>query len=884
MKPGSAFYRLLLVVFPAAFRHRFGADMAEAFDDRRRVARAAGRRATAVFWTRTVVDLVIHGVAERRATRRHSRSRGASMLSSMLQDLRYSLRTFRRRPGFTAVVLVTLALGIGANTAIFSVVEAVLLRPLPYPDADRIVRIYETNRRVDFVRGVTTPFNFDVWERDARAFLNLAAMRSTPATLTGAGEPARVTVHRVMPSFFEIMGRAPAIGRPLSVEDAETERPVVVLSHALWESRFESDPDIAGRTVVLDDQAFTIVGVMPADFRFPVRPDLYRPLALSPASRQAMGSYYLGVVAKLAPGVTVEQAQAEMDAIAGRLEARYPQQRADRGAAVLGLREDLTERVADSLRLLQGVVLFVLLIACANVANLGIAGASARRREISIRAAMGAGRARLVRQWLTEHVTLALAGSALGVLLAIWIVRALVAIAPAGLLPDGAVPGLNGTVLTFTFVLALATGLVAGVAPAWLYSGRDAIEAIKDSGASTAGTARRSQRWLRAGLVATEVALALVLVTGSLLLVRSFTRLVSQDPGFETRQLLTAQVTLPAARYDSPEAQRSFWTTLFERLDGLPGVVAAAGSTALPFSNWQWQTWFELDGPAIEGSDSSAGTRTVTPGYFSSLGIPITQGRDFTDADRSTAEPVVVVNEAFARQFISGNPVGRRLRTERPGSPARWATIVGGAASARHGRLDEGHEPEIYRPLQQSSANLLILAIRTAGEPAAVAPLVRDAVHTIDRLLPVQAVRTMDEAIGLTTARRNFDLRLVTIFALLAGALALAGVYGVMSFVAGLRLREAGIRLALGASPSQVQRLVVRQGAVPVAIGIAAGLVAAVLLGDLLKEQLFEIQPDDPVTLAAAAAGFLAVGLIASWLPARRAARTDPTVILGREV
>ncbi len=875
-------YRLLLFWFPRAFRRRFGGDMADLFADRLREARARGPIAVVALWRGTFADIAAHGLSERRAaSRRTTGFRGTVMLQTFIQDVSFALRAFRRRSGFTAVVLVTLALGIGANTAIFSVVEAVLIRPLPYPNADRIVQVYETNRKYDFTQGVVSPFNFDVWERDAKSFEHLAAMRVTSVTLTGAGEPARIWALRVMPAFFDLAGVPPAHGRVISADDADSGRPVAVLSHALWTSRFEGDPAVIGRAITLDDQAATIVGVMPRTFTLPGNTDVYLPYALSQSSRAAVGSWYLSVLATLAPGVSIERAQAEMDTISNRLEAQYPKERGDRGVALVGLRADLSSRSADGLMLLQGIALFVLLIACANVANLGIAGASARRREIGIRAAIGANRGRIARQLFTESIVVSMAGAALGLLLASWSVGALVALAPSRMLPEGTTVELNTTVLVFTFAVAVTTGLATGVAPAWLGARADVFGVLKDTAASTTGSGRRGQRWLRGGLVTAEVALALVLVTGSLLFARSYARLMSQDPGFVADNVLTAHVTLPSSRYENADEQRAFWNLLLPGLGAVPGVTAVAASTALPFSNWEWQTWLEVEGRAPNAEDGSS-VRAVTAGYFATLGIPMRLGREFTNEDRAGADPAAIVNEAFARRFLSNSPIGQRIRTERNGA-ARWMTVVGVSASTRHTRLDQDPQPELYRPLDQAPISSLILALRTEAAAAALAPLVSRVVHDLDPRLPVQTVRTMEEAIGATTSRRKFDASLVGILAGLAVALAVAGIVGVMMFVVGLRTREAGIRVALGGSPAGVQALFVRQGLSPVMAGVVLGLAGAIALSGWLRAQLFGIEPTDPATLALAAGFFLSLAIVAAWIPARRAGRADPTAVLRTE-
>ena len=819
---------------------------------------------------------------------------------SLLQDVRFGLRTLRRQPGFTAVIITTLALGIGANTAIFSVVHAVLIREPPYPQPDRLVRIYETWGGQRF-RGVANPFNFDAWERQTRSFEGLAATRGSSATLTGAGDAERVRTYGVTASFFDVIyrGRTAELGRLLTRAEIDETRPAIVISHRLWLRRFGGDPGAIGRTVALDGDPVSVVGVLPASFGFPENCDVWRPYVLTPRLRAQQGSWFLDVVARLKPGATIEQAQAEIDAITAQLAAQFPARRKDRGAWVIGLQQDLGNRVEDALWVLQGVVGVVLLVACANVANLLIASASGRRRELSIRVSLGAGRGRLVRQMVTESVLIAIAGGAAGTVIAAGGVPLLVANVPEYTLPANLPIDVDRAALAFAVAVSVVTGLAAGIGPALLFSRPTTARTLKETSTGVAGAGVSGQRWLRFSLMAAEVALAVVLVAGSALLIRSFTRLTSQPPGFAPERLLTATITLPEPTYGSPAAQQQFWAALFEKLRAIQGAVNVGGSTALPFSNWEWQTWFEVRGREDAKNDGSS-IRTVTPGYFSTLGLPILQGRPLTDHDVPGAEPVVVVNEAFVRLHLAGlSPVGQQLRTERPGSgartptpigvptepppSARWMTIVGVVANARHTTLDAVPEPEIYRPLAQWPTAMMVTAIRTAGDPESLGTLLRRQVREIDPNLALDPIRTMEASIDRTVARRRFEMWLFSLFGLLAGVLAAIGIYGVMSYVAGLRRREMGIRLALGARPTQIKALVTRQALRPVVVGLAGGLAAAWWLTTLLESRLFEVKPRDPASLVATAVGFLAVAIVASWAPARRAGKADPVLILKSE-
>ena len=882
-------YRLLLRAFPPAFRARFGDDMAALFRDRLRRARARGPLAVAFLWGCTVIDLFAHGAAERRAARHiagaRTRSRISTMWHSLLQDVRYAVRTLRQRPGATTAALLTLALGIGANTAIFSVVHAVLLRDLPYPEADRITRIYATHRRYNFSRGVVNPFDFDYLERHARTFSRVAVMDFSTATLTGAGEPMALRGQNVMPAFFDIVGVRPAQGRVFTAEEARAKSDTVVISHGLWRSAFGGRADIVGLPLMLDDQPGTVIGVMPEGFALPEGMDFWRPYDLTPAERRQMGSWSLDVIAQLGPGITVAAAQQEVDRIGRDLEAAFPKQRRDRGFNIVTLRDDLAFRSRDGLRLLQGVVLFVLLIACANVANLLLAQTVSRQREFGLRAAVGASRLRLIRQSLTESVVLACTGAVLGVLLAFWGVRALVAMAPALLLPDPDSIGISWPVLGMATLAALVTGLVFGLAPALASSATDLSGALKHGMRTTAGGLGWSRRqWLRAALVTAEIALALVLVAGAGLLVRSFAVLMRQAPGFETDHLLTAQVTLPDQRYATTESRLQFWRDLTDRLGRIPGVTGAAGSTAVPFSNWEWQSDFRIKGREQVPNDG-AGTRSVTPSYFTTMGIPLQRGRAFSADDSSSSPSVAIVSDAFVREHMAGlDPIGQQVTFNSP--KPQWSTIVGVVGATRHHGLDEALRPEIYRPITQQEgiiSTTLLFAVRTATEPGAFAPLLRSAVHGLDPNLPVQEVRTMEELIGLRLAERRFYMTLLTMFAALAAVLAIVGVYSVMAYVVSQGRREIGIRLALGARPAQVRTGVLIQGLRVIGAGAAIGLAGALSLSGVLKKQLFATEPNDPMTLAIAAVTLVSIAIAACWVPALRTSRVDPVGALRAE-
>jgi putative ABC transport system permease protein len=878
-------YRLLLHAFPASFRDRFARDMTDVFADRLRGARAVGVVAVVTLWTLTTVDVVRHGFAERRADRARVRlatHRRAAMWSSIRQDLRYAVRALRQRPAFTSVALVALTLGIGANAAIFSVVHAVLLRPLPYPAPDRIVELYATHRTYHFTHGVMSAFDLDYLQSHTTTFAELSAVNIGGSTLTGVGEPQRLRHAAVMPAFFDVVATRPEIGRAFSVEEATSNARVVVLAHSVWMGRFGGQADVLGRAITLDDRSWTVIGVMPERFAFPeiLDVDLLTPFELTAKERQTLGMWFLGVIGRMKPGVSVAAAQAEVDRAYAEIIAAHPKERTNRGVLVEDLQEALADRVASGLRLLQGVVVCVLLVACANVANLLLAQTGARARELAVRAAMGASRARLVRQLLTESVALSLAGAALGILLAIWGVRALVALAPPFLLPPSAAIGVSWPALAFTAGVAVVTGIAFGLVPALLSSRSSPVADLKEGQrAAAVGLSWSRRQGLRAGLVAAEIALALMLVAGAGLLVRSFALLLEQAPGFRTDHLLTAQITLPPVRYDTEASRLQFWTQLMDRLRGMPGATGAAGANALPFSNWEWQADFVVKGRESVKNDG-AGVRTVTPGFFDVLGIPVLRGRGLTNADTSGAERVMVVSDAFARDHLPGlDPIGQLISFSSR-APA-WARVVGVVGSTRQLSLDETPRADMYLPLsQREGTTTLIVGVRSQGDPAQLAPALRAAVKALDSNLPVQEIRTMEELIGRNVAQRRFYMVLLALFAGLAGVLAIVGTYGVMSYVVTQGRREIGIRLALGARPGQVQRELVARALRVVAVGLAVGLVGAWWGASLLSTQLFQLTPHDPGTLGGVVLLLGAAGALASWIPTRRSSRVDPVIVL----
>jgi putative ABC transport system permease protein len=869
---------LLSAALPPELRDAVIGDLDD--EMRERIDAGATRHAAAAWSMRQSLGSIPAALrlrAGRRMAAGPAGSKGEAV-HSLWQDVRYAARVARKTPLVTIAAVTTLALGIGATTAIFSIVHAALIRELPFHEPDRIVNIYESFRS-SLSRGVVNPSNFDYWERHATSFSHITPMRTSSATLTGAGDPTRVSVQAVGEAFFDTIGVRPAVGRQLNDSDADESTLPVLLSHELWRTRFGADPAITSRTIMLNDAATPVVGVMPAGFGFPHNTDVWMPLRIPASQRANARSWFLGVVARLRPGIEIDDARAEMNRLAQELQQANPARQKDRGASLVPLREDLVFRIAEGVLLLQGAVALVLLIAVANIANLLLARGAARTREFGIRTAVGASRWRVARLVLTESVLLGLAGAVVGCVLAVYNLRALLAFSPLQL-PPGMEPALDMPVLMFGLATGVAASALFGLLPALAATRRD-VAARLQAGALTSGGSSPRSTHLRSGLVIAELALAVVLLVGAGLLARTFLRLMSQDVGFTSTRVLTAMTTLPAARYDTAEKRSAFWESLFERLATVPGVVAAGGSTAVPFSNFEWQTAFTIVGRV----DTPHGTsiRTVHPKYFEALGIPLLAGRVLSPADNETAERVVMVNGTFARTFFPGvNPVGERIRltSEKDATPA---LIVGVAGDTRHYRLTEPPQPEVYRPLMQQAPSLFVLAIRTSDDPRAVMSLVRSAVRQLDPDLPIEQMKTLSELVAGTVADRRFYLTLIGFFALAALMLALIGVYAVMAYVVGQRSREIGIRLALGAAPRDVRLQVVRSAAVLVLVGLALGAGAALLASRALASLLFGVAPHDPLTFAAVVALLGLLGVAAAWLPARRAARLDPLAVLRTE-
>jgi putative ABC transport system permease protein len=801
----------------------------------------------------------------------------------MLHDLHIALRGLRRVPGFAVVVVVTLALGIGATTAIYSVVNGVLLTPLPYPQPDRLVLVWEQNPHRGSARNTVSPANYLDWRDRARSFSGLAAFTWTGITLTG-GTPEHVEGRAVTPEFFSVLRVDPAIGRTFTAEEsAPGATKVVVLSHGLWQRRFGGDSSIVGRTIAVAGGDVRVVGVMPASFQsMPLGLDqFWQPLGLDPADRERRGRYAM-VIGRLRDGVTAEAAQAEMTSIAADLAREHVDFNTGWGANVVTLTDQVVGRARPVLLTLLGAVSLVLLIACANVANLMLARTAARRRELAVRAALGASPRRLAREVLTESVVLAAIGGAAGVVLAVWGVELLVTAAPAEV-PRLAQIGVDGRVLAVTAAVTLLVGILFG-SPGAL--GRGSDELAEDlHGAGRRATVGAEARRLRGALVVAQVSLSMVLLVGAGLLIRSLQRLTAVDPGFDASQLLTVAVDLPAATYPDDPRRSAFYTELLRRARAMPGVQSAAMIDFLPLAGPGSATSFTVVGrPApAPGQVPVADIRVVDPQYFQTMRIPLRGGRIPDERDRVSAPPVVVINETMARSLWPGeDPVGRRVKVNM-WDPDAETEVIGVVGDVRQDRLDGDRRAMIYYPAAQAPTISMNLVLRTAGPPLDLAATMRAAVREIDSDQPVGQVTTMQSIVRLSIADRRFPMFLLSLFAGLAVTLAAVGIYGVLSYSVGLRSQEIGVRMALGARVTDILGMVLKQGGILVAVGGAVGLGSALALSRVLRGLLFGITPADPGTYLAVCLVLALVALGAMALPARRAAAVDPMRALKSE-
>ena len=807
-------------------------------------------------------------------------------MQTMWQDLRYGVRMLHKQRSFTLITVLTLALGIGANTAIFSVVNGVLLRSLPYAEPERLVMIKE--QRGNGNPAQVTPANFLDWRSQNSVFEQIAAIATREVNLTGAGEPERISLAIASANLFELLGAKPQLGRTFRRDEEQAgHAPVVVMSHGLWQRRFGGDNGLIGQTIALDGRSYTVIGIAPPGFQYPGKTEGWiAPLRLAPELNAEMdvtavrGFGYLSAIARLKPGVSVKQAQAEMDAITGRLRQQYPETNGNRFNRVVSLHSFLVGDVKTPLLVLLGAVGCVLLIACANVANLFLARNATRQREIAIRTALGASRSRVLRQLMTESLLLALCGGAIGCWLAWWGVDLLLTIAPRDL-PRAPEIVVNVPVLVYMLALSVLTGLVSGLAPAWQISRMETNVALGETTRGVAGSARKSR--LRSALIVMEVALSLLLLVGAGLLFRSFTRLQSIKPGFDPQQVLTMRLSPTGEQYRTVEQQRAFYEQVLQGVTKLPGVQAVGAINTLPLGRGP-QAGFRIEGrPLVPASQlQGANNRIITPDYFRVLGIPLVQGRAFDDRDQSNTTDVLIINQTLARQnFPNEDPIGKRISfaTNERGQPL-WFEIIGVTSDIR--TLDLQNEPasDFFVLHRQVSVGGMSLVIRRSGEPESVVPSVRQVVHEIDSNQPISEIRMLEQIVYESVARPRFNLWLLGLFAGLALVLAAAGIYGVMSYTVSQRTHELGIRIALGAQQLDVIKLVIVQALKLVFTGVLIGLGGALALTRLMKTLLFGVSATDPLTYVVIALLLTIVALLACYVPARRAMNVDPMVAL----
>ena len=801
----------------------------------------------------------------------------------LIQDIRYALRMMLKQPVFTAVAVVALALGIGANTAIFTVVNAVLLRPLPYDDPDHLVWLWDTLPQL--ATAPTSLPEFIDWRDQNQSFEYLAAYQSGNMFFDDGNSTEDTPVGLVTPDLFSLFRVKPLLGRTFSEEETRPGRfRVAVISQSLWQRRFGSDPNVLGRTVQLSGAASTIIGVIPAGFSFPNEAQLWRPLPIDP-NKLDRGPHYLRVVGRLKPGVTLPQAQAEMSTIASRLAVQYPEKTAGHGIKLELLSKVVVGDIGPALFVLLGAVGFVLLIACANVANLQLARAGARQREIAVRTALGASRTRIIRQLLTESILLAIAGGVAGLLVAVWGVSSLVSLSP-DTIPRVHEIGIDVKVAAFTLLISLVTGVVFGLAPALQVSKPDLTDALKESGRTTAGAARNR---LRSLLVVSEIALSLVLLIGAGLMIKSFAILNRVDPGFNPDKLLTMGVTLLRSKYPEDSRVAAFYSQLLEQVAAAPGVKSAGAITELPLSGANTSDNFTIEGrPAIAKQEQPlTECRFVTPHYFESMDIPLLKGRDFADTDTKQTPNVVVINEAFARRhFADEDPIGHRIQLQ--GQFRDPPLIVGVVGNVRDLGLDEQPTPEAYFPylqnlLSETYDRSLTIVVRTKSDPRTISEALRAELLSLDTTLPVYALKPMTEYLRDSLSRRRFNMVLLSVFAAVALLLAAVGIYGVISYSVSQRTHEIGIRVAVGAQTRDILKLVIGQAMLLTLLGVTAGLAAAIALTRLMESLLFEVSATDPLTFAIISAILTGVALVACFVPARRATKVDPMVALRYE-
>jgi len=897
-------YSAALLLYSRQLRDRYGDDMRRTFEDRCSGAASHGALAILALLSRELVDVVVTAAARRvgadpracperssldraQDERRRVRpdpnvgQRRRDAVSSLMQDVRYALRMLYRQPAFTAVAVLTLALGIGATTAVFTVVNGVLLRPLPYHDPDRLVVML--NGRNGRLQPTFSPPNYRDVAAQSGVFTEWAAITPSTANLTGNGDPQQLDGANVTGRFFSVLGVTPRHGRLLIDADVDGNAQVVVLGESLWRRQFGARPDVVGSTMRLDGKPFTIIGVASADVTIPGGAEYWRPLVFSPEnlSDKQRGAQWVGGIARLKNGTSLEQAQTAMATVAERLARDYPTTNKDRAMSATRLQDRTVRSIRPALIILLGAVTLVLLVACVNVANLLLARANGRTREVAVRAAVGAGRGRLIQQFLAESVVLGLAGGLAGLVVAYWSTRALVALGPASI-PRLAEVGVDWRVLAFTVTIAVVTSIVFGLVPALASTGSTIARFISTAGRGSIGHGRTR---VRKALVVCEMALAVILLVGAGLLIRSYQRISDVNPGFSPDHLLTFTLGLPEAKYKTTAAVGQFVHEYVARLAARPGVDSAAAVYGLPLDdNFSASSSFLRTGETDSADSPSAGMRIVTPGYFKALRIPLRAGRTFDAHDDETGPEVAVINEEAARRFWPGkDPIGEQIHLGvrlAAGVRSGQKTIVGIVGNVKYIGLDLTPPAEVYLPHAQHPVDGLTIVMRTTADPMAFVPTARAELASLDRELPMAYVRTMDEVVGRSIAERRFTMLLLASFATVAVLLASIGVYGVLAYLVSQRTQEIGVRLAIGAAPDDVVRLFLREGVTLAIVGLGAGLVGALVAGRALTTLLFGVTATDPITYAGVAGALGLAALSASYLPARRAARVDPMTAL----
>ncbi|MDE3135769.1 MAG: ABC transporter permease, partial [Acidobacteriota bacterium] len=810
--------------------------------------------------------------------------RGIPFFETFWQDTRYGARMLRKNPWFTLAAVLTLALGIGANTAIFSVVNAVLLRPLPYNDANKLVVLNETNQRVGLV-SVSYPDFLD-WRQQNHSFSAMAAASDMDFDLAGAGQPELVGGYAVSPNFLSLLGVRPILGRDfVPAEEKPGTAPVALISYKLWQSHFGGAVDVVGKTLRLDDKVFTIIGVLPANFRLPANSDVLAPIGIWAGEEEMQDRGDRGdmvAIGRLAPGVTLAQARGEMEGIAARLAAEYPRSNSEMGVSLQTMRQEFVGDVRAAMLVVFGAVILVLLIACVNVAGLFLVRGAARAQEIAVRMAFGASRGRIVKQMLTESLLLAVIGGGLGLLLGAWGVSGLARLVGD---PLGNVPiRIDGNVLLFVGVVVILVAVAFGLVPALQATRPDIQESLKEGERGGAGGTR--QHRLRNAFAVAETALALVLLVGAGLMLQSLYRLMRVNPGFRPDRVLKMGMNLRSTQYSTKDAKLNFWRQVLEHVRALPGVENAALGTTIPFTGDHSRSDITIEGLPLpaEGEFPHPDFHIVSPGFFSTMGIRLLRGRTFTDEDNSKAAPVAIINQTLARRFWpDGEAVGKRILYGHPNPNEKWVTIVGVVGDTRMYGLDSPARFEVYAPLEQMGLGGSELVVRSAKDPASLTGEIRGAIASVNRDVPIYDVETLKKAVDDSVSTRRDTLLLLGSFSLLAVVLAATGIYGVISYVVALRTHEIGVRMALGAGEREVLRFVLGQGAWLAIGGVGIGTLGALALTRLMASLLYGVRPADPATFAGAAILIASVALVATYVPARRATRIDPVVALRQE-